>query len=105
VAVKARGQFTVAGVPDVPARYCRLLQHGDGYVYARGSVVGQAPRGAMRAPSPNLSAVALMQATIDERGAQQSKKGERAFLPIPWTGRVPSAQTLWYRWRRLSRRR
>jgi hypothetical protein len=83
VAVKARGQFTVAGVPDVPARYCRLLQHADGYVYATGSVVGRVPRVAMRAPSPNLSAVALMQGTTDELGAQQSKKGERSFLPIP----------------------
>jgi hypothetical protein len=68
VAVKARGLFTVAGVRDVPARYCRLLQHADGYVYATGKVVGQAPGVAMRAPCPNLSAVALMQATTDERG-------------------------------------
>ena len=83
VAVKVRGLFTVAGVPDVPARYCRLLQHADGYIYATGIVVGQAPRVAMKASSPNLRAVALMQATTEELGAQQSKKGERAFLPIP----------------------
>jgi 5-methylcytosine-specific restriction endonuclease McrA len=36
VAVKARGQFTVAGIADVPSRYCRLLQHADGYTYATG---------------------------------------------------------------------
>ena len=36
VAVKARGLFTVAGIPDVPSRYCRLLQRADGYVYATG---------------------------------------------------------------------
>jgi hypothetical protein len=33
VAVKARGLFTVAGIPDIPARYCRLLQQADGYNY------------------------------------------------------------------------
>jgi 5-methylcytosine-specific restriction endonuclease McrA len=83
VAVKARGLFTVAGVRDVPARYCRLLQHADGYVYATGCAIGQAPRGAMRVLSPNLCAVALMQATPDGLNTQQSKKGERAFLPTP----------------------
>jgi hypothetical protein len=36
VVVKARGLFTVAGIPDVPARYCRVLQRADGYVYATG---------------------------------------------------------------------
>ena len=55
VAVKARGLFTVARIPDVPSRYCRLLQRADGYVYATGCVVGQAigsvPGGAVSAPS------------------------------------------------------
>jgi 5-methylcytosine-specific restriction endonuclease McrA len=41
VAVKASGLFTVAGVPDVPARYFRLLQHADGYWYAQGAPVGR----------------------------------------------------------------
>jgi hypothetical protein len=41
VAVKASGQFTVAGVPDVPSRYCRLLQHADGYVYRQGVPAGR----------------------------------------------------------------
>jgi hypothetical protein len=41
VAVKARGQFTVAGVPDVPSRYCRLLQHADGYGYTQGVSAGR----------------------------------------------------------------
>jgi 5-methylcytosine-specific restriction endonuclease McrA len=40
VVVKANGQFTVAGVSDVPVRYCRLLQHADDYVYATGCAVG-----------------------------------------------------------------
>jgi 5-methylcytosine-specific restriction endonuclease McrA len=41
VAVKARGLFTVASVPDVPARYCRLLQHADGYSYTQGAPSGR----------------------------------------------------------------
>jgi 5-methylcytosine-specific restriction endonuclease McrA len=43
VAVKARGFFTVAGVPNVPSRYCRLLQHADGYRYAQGVPAGRPP--------------------------------------------------------------
>jgi hypothetical protein len=44
VAVKARGLFTVAGVPDVPARYCRLLQLADGYMYRQGVSAGRCAR-------------------------------------------------------------
>ncbi|PWT70177.1 MAG: HNH endonuclease [Chloroflexi bacterium] len=46
VAVKARGYFTVASVPDVPSRYCRLLQHADGYEYTQGVPAGRSSQSA-----------------------------------------------------------
>jgi hypothetical protein len=40
VAIKASGYFTIStptgGVPDIPHRYCRVLQRADGYSYAKG---------------------------------------------------------------------
>ena len=40
VAIKASGYFTITtsagAVPDIPHRYCRMLQHADGYRYAKG---------------------------------------------------------------------
>ena len=41
VAIKARGYFTITtpagAVPDLPHRYCRMLQRADGYSYAKGA--------------------------------------------------------------------
>lgn len=36
IAIKASGSFTVDGTPDISWRYCRLLQHTDGYHYSKG---------------------------------------------------------------------
>ena len=41
VAIKASGYFTITtpagAVPDIPHRYCRMLQRADGYSYAKGA--------------------------------------------------------------------
>ncbi len=36
VAIKTSGAFTVAGIPDISYRFCRMLQRKDGYAYRKG---------------------------------------------------------------------
>jgi hypothetical protein len=80
VAVKARGYCTVAGVPDVPVRYCRLLQHADGYVYTQGRRAGRSSQ-----LGSTQDAASVVNGVREETTGSRDHitKGGRAVLSLP----------------------
>jgi len=80
VAVKARGYFTVASVPGVPLRYCRLHQHADGYGCTQGAPAGRPPYSARWVSGSSAVNIVREETTMTrDKGA----KGGRACLPFP----------------------